>query len=413
MQPPTTATQSSKHLSSGVFSRVAAKSRPDTTVNGIIRKHKRTKTLVKRLRPGDIALIDHTDLDAVAAQALVECRPSAVINASAPISGRYPNRGPSILAAARIPLFELTSPELYDFLADGSMTTLLPDNSLHQSGVAVPDAIHLWDERRIDEAVVAARKNMTGEIRRFAHNTLEYVQTEAESLLEPMLLPDLTGVPKIEKSHVVIVVRGEGYREDLASIRGYLMDLRPVIIGVDGGADALLEAGVKPHMIIGDMDSVSDRALRCGAKLIVHAYAASGHAPGLDRVRELGLHAEIFPVPGTSEDAAMLLAYERGAELIVAVGTHSNLEDFLDKGRAGMASTFLTRLKVGSRLVDARGVSKLHAPRLGLVELSALVLAATFVVLTILTQSPVGLLLVGTLKLWWRLTLVHLRHHLA
>jgi uncharacterized membrane-anchored protein len=187
----------------------------------------------------------------------------------------------------------------------------------------------------------------------------------------------------------LIVVRGEGYREDLAIIKSYLHDVRPVLIGVDGGADTLLDFGFKPDLIVGDMDSVSDEALGCGAEIVVHAYGNGvQQAPGLERVKKLGLEASVFPIQGTSEDMAMILAYEKGAEIIVAVGAHSSLIDFLDKGRAGMASTFLTRLKIGSKLVDAKGVSRLYRRTPGVRELFVLIAAAAVPVLVVAFQSP-------------------------
>jgi len=189
--------------------------------------------------------------------------------------------------------------------------------------------------------------------------------------------------------HVLIVVRGEGYTEDLHILRSYLHDFKPVLIGVDGGADALLEWGLKPDLIVGDMDSVSDEALRCGAELVVHVYPEPDRpSPGWERVRTMGLEAQSFAVHATSEDIAMLLAYEKGAELITAVGTHFSLVDFLDKGRGGMASTFLVRLRVGSRLVDARGVSKLYRRGPAWQPVSWIVLAALFPVAVVVGMSP-------------------------
>ncbi len=158
-------------------------------------------------------------------------------------------------------------------------------------------------------------------------------------------------------------MRGYHYKEDLQTLRHYIREYRPVLIGVDGGADALIEAGHQPDLIVGDMDSVSDDALRCGAEIVVHAYR-DGRAPGLERVRALGVEPVVFPATGTSEDVAMLLADDKGASLIVAVGTHVTLVEFLDKGRSGMASTFLTRLRVGGKLVDAKGVSRLYRARI-------------------------------------------------
>jgi uncharacterized membrane-anchored protein len=197
----------------------------------------------------------------------------------------------------------------------------------------------------------------------------------------------------------LIVVRGADYREDLSTLRrsGYIQELHPILIGVDGGADALLAEGAKPDVIIGDFDSVSERALRCGAKLIVHGYT-DGRAPGAKRLDDLGLEYTVFAAAGTSEDIAMLLAYERGAELIVAVGSHSHMIDFLDKGRAGMASTFLVRMKVGPILVDAKGVSRLYKQQVRKGDLALLVLSAIFTLVVItMVSEPVRLVL----KTYW------------
>jgi uncharacterized membrane-anchored protein len=234
----------------------------------------------------------------------------------------------------------------------------------------------------LEARIESARQTMGAELERFAENTLEYLRNERHLLVDDPEVPD-PGVPVLGR-HVLIVVRGIGYREDLALLRrgGYLHDLRPVLIGVDGGADALLEAGQKPEIIIGDFDSVSEEALRCGARLIVHAYPG-GTAPGAKRLDDLGLEYTLFESAGTSEDIAMLLAYERGAELIVAVGTHNSMVEFLDKGRAGMASTFLVRMKVGPILVDAKGVSRLYQSRVRKRDLALLVLAALFTLIVV------------------------------
>jgi uncharacterized membrane-anchored protein len=171
-----------------------------------------------------------------------------------------------------------------------------------------------------------------------------------------------------------------------------------VLIGVDGGADALLDRGAVPDLIIGDFDSVSERALRCGAQLIVHGFT-DGRAPGAERLDELGLPYTVFSAPGTSEDVAMLLAYEKGAELMVAVGTHNSMVEFLDKGRAGMASTFLVRMKVGDALVDAKGVSRLYRSSVRTKDLVWMILAAVFTLAVALTLSePVRLVL----RAFWR-----------
>ena len=368
--------------------------------SGAARCDRRTKALVKRLRPGDIAVIDHADLDALAARALVEAQVSAVINAQPFISGKYPNRGPSVLAAAQIPLFQFSDATRFSQVRDGAMLAIGERAELSQKD-ALLDTLIVWNDVRIAEATAAARANLGAELEKFARNTLQYLDADKDLLLDPTDVPALRRV-KLTGRHALVVVRGEGYKDDLSLMRGYLTDFKPVVIAVDGGADALLEIGQRPDIILGDMDSISDAALRSGAQLIVHAYK-NGSAPGLARVHALGLDADLFAVPGTSEDAALLLAYEHGADLIVALGTHSNLEDFLDKGRAGMASTYLVRLKVGGRLVDARGVFKLYQPRPPFLAHVALLLSFLFTVVVLLRFSPMWENLAALFHIWWRL----------
>jgi uncharacterized membrane-anchored protein len=345
-------------------------------------------------------VIDHADLDALAARALVEARVAAVINARPFITGKYPNRGPDVLLQARIPLWQLNDPDVFQRLKDGDILALTSDDCLSQNG-HILGSMTCWDSGRVRTETEAARANLGSELAKFARNTLQYLDADKDLLLDPTDVPPLRKV-KVAKRHTLIVVRGEGYQEDLALLRPYLHQVRPALIAVDGAADALLALGHAPDVILGDMDSVSEEALRCGAQLIVHAYK-NGVAPGLARVEALGLTADVFPVPGTSEDAALLLAYEHNADLIVALGTHSNLEDFLDKGRAGMASTFLVRLKVGRRLVDARGVFKLYQPRPPFSAFAALILSALFPVVVLIRDVPLWQNLAQIFLIWWRL----------
>jgi uncharacterized membrane-anchored protein len=186
----------------------------------------------------------------------------------------------------------------------------------------------------------------------------------------------------------LVVARGPGMKRDLRIVRGYIRDFKPVLVAVDGAADALLEFGTKPHVIVGDMDSVSDEALGCGAEIVVHAYRGNGNAPGAPRLERLGLAYHAVAAPGISEDLALLLAYEKGAELIVAVGTHFNLIEFLERNRAGMSSTFLPRLRVGEILVDAKGVSRLVSRRVGLWPLAMLGLAGLGAIVVAVVLSP-------------------------
>jgi len=352
-------------------------------VTGTVRLDRKTKNLAKRLKPGEIALIDHEDIDSTAARMLVDAKVAAVINTAKSCSGRYPNLGPRVLLDAGIPLIDCAGDDLFKGLKEGERIVLRDGCVCRNDDVLVEG--ELLTERRVDELLEQAKKNLGAELEHFAENTLSYVAREKSLLLDPANLPDVTTL--INGRHALVVVRGETYKEDLGIVRTYIRDVHPVLIGVDGGADALIEIGLTPDIIIGDMDSVTDEALRSGAELIVHAYA-SGQAPGLQRVTQLGLAAKVCSVPGTSEDIALLLAYEKGAELIVAVGTHSHLIDFLDKGRKGMSSTFLVRLKVGNRLVDAKGVSKLYRVQPSGRHIAALAFAALVVVIVVIALSP-------------------------
>ena len=352
-------------------------------VQGTIRLDKRTKNLAKRLKPGEIALIDHSDIDSTAARMLVDAKVAAVINAAKSCSGRYPNLGPKVLLDAGVPVIDNAGDHLFKGIREGEQIILLGGNVCRGKDVLAEG--QLLDREIAARQLEDAKYNLGSELERFAENTLTYVTREKSLLLDPAVLPNVTTL--INGRHALVVVRGESYKEDLAIIRSYIRDVRPILIGVDGGADALVEIGLRPDIIIGDMDSVSDKTLRCGAELIVHAYS-TGESPGLKRIEELGLSAKICSVPGTSEDIALLLAYEKGAEMIVAVGTHSHLIDFLDKGRRGMSSTFLVRLKVGNRLVDAKGVSKLYRVQPGVRHAAALGLAALLVVIVIIAFSP-------------------------
>jgi uncharacterized membrane-anchored protein len=365
-------------------------------ISGVARVDKRTKNLTRRLRPGEIAVIDHVDLDRVAAEALVSKRPAAVVNASASISGRYPNVGPQILLDAGIPLLDAVGPTLLPSVRDGDDVridgeTLLVGDRAVGSGI-------LQTQDAVDAATAEARANLSLQIEAFATNTIDYLRRERDLLIDGVAVPDIKTA--IDGRQVMIVVRGYHYLEDLKALQPYLRDYRPVLIAVDGGADALLDLGFKPDLIVGDMDSVGDRALRCGAEIVVHGYP-DGRAPGLDRVRDLGLDAVVFPAAATSEDAAMLLADELGASLIVAVGTHATLVEFLDKGREGMASTFLTRLRVGGKLVDAKGVSRLYRGRIRAGSLLALVGSTVVTLVVAISVSPVGRLYLTVLHDRW------------
>jgi uncharacterized membrane-anchored protein len=353
---------------------------------GPARLDMRTKSLTKRLRPGDIAIIDHVDLDRVAAEALVGAKVCAVVNVAPSISGRYPNLGPEILFAAGVPLVDDVEGDLFAQIREGESVRLYDDTLYAVDGRVLAKGT-VQTAESIAAAMAEARAGLAVQLESFASNTMEYLKRERDLLLDGVGVPEIR--TKLEGKHALVVVRGYDYRRDLAALRHYIREFRPVLVAVDGGADALLEVGLKPDLIVGDMDSVTDGALRCGAEVVVHAYR-DGTAPGLSRVQDLGVDPVVFPAAGTSEDVALLLADEKGAELIVAVGTHATLVEFLDKGRSGMASTFLTRLRVGGKLVDAKGVSRLYRSRIPAHTLALLVLATIVTFAVSLYVTPGG-----------------------
>ena len=365
-------------------------------VRGAVRIDGRTKQLTKRLKSGDIAVIDHQDIDRVSAEALLACRPAAVINAASSITGRYPNLGPKILVDAGVPLVDSVGKDVMLELKDGQAARLDGD-TLYVGDVVVAKGT-LFDGDIVEAAMTDARAGLAVQLEAFAANTMEYLRRERELLLDGVGVPDIVTV--LDGRHALVVVRGYHYKDDLQTLRSYIREYRPILIGVDGGADALLESGHRPHLIVGDMDSVSDATLRCGAEIVVHAYR-DGRAPGLDRVRKLGLDAVVFPATGTSEDVAMLLADDKGASLIVTVGTHATLVEFLDKGRSGMASTFLTRLRVGGKLVDAKGVSRLYRSRISNISLGVMLVVGLFALFVALASTGAGTALLQLVAARW------------
>jgi uncharacterized membrane-anchored protein len=359
---------------------------PAPPLSGAARIDRRTKNLVKRLRPGEIAVIDHADLDRIAAEDLVACGALAVVNVAESCTGRYPNSGPLVLANAGVKLIDVPNAPLFDELEDGDQVSVV-DGQVRRNGsvlasgrvIDLEAATEQLERQRelIDEALVA-----------FAENTMEHARDEVELLSGKIDLPAVR--TSFRGRHALIVVRGTTYRRDLRALRAYIEDTRPLLVGVDGGADAILEEGFKPDVVLGDMDSATDAVLGSGAELLVHAYK-DGRAPGEERLERLGLEFVRVPAAGTSQDVAMLLAYEKGAELIVSVGAHFNLTEFLDKNRAGMSSTFLTRLRIGEILVDAKGVSRLYNPGVrGWQMWTFLVIALVLIVIVVLSSPALA-----------------------
>lgn len=377
---------------------------PSVSVAGTARVGRRTKDLAKRLRPGEIAVIDHRDIDRVAGESVAATGVAAVVNAAESISGRYPNSGPQRLVDAGIVVVDAVGSSVMDAVADGDTLTIV-DGELLVDGRRV-GAGEVLGPAEVRERMEAARDAIGAELQAFAANTLEYIEKEAHLVFEPLEVPDLR--TDFQDRHVLVVVRGHDYKEDLSALRPYISEYHPVLVAVDGGADALLDIGLTPDMIIGDFDSLSERAWGCGAELVHHVHP-DGRAPGRDELRSHGVEYLEFVVEGTSEDAAMLLAYECRARLIVAVGTHATMVEFLDKGRAGMSSTFLTRLRIGPMLIDAKGVSQLYKGRVRRRDLAFLILAALVVILAVAMVSDslqvlLRALWVDVRDIWYSLT---------
>jgi uncharacterized membrane-anchored protein len=351
--------------------------------NGTARLDKRTKRLVKRLGPADIAIIDHPNLDRISAEELLETGVRVVVNVSPSSTGDYPNAGPLALVEGGVCLIDAPGAELFEEVKDGE-PLVVRGSSLFRNG----SRLVAGRERAAEELardLAEQRTRVSAALEEFAENTLRHLREETVLLSEGVQMPQLR--TSFRDRHALVVARSTETKRDLSIVGPYIGDFRPVLIGVDGGADALVKAGYKPDVIVGDMDSVSDTTLACGAELVVHAYS-DGRAPGRARLDRLGLPSTVLPTPGISEDAAMLLAYEKGAELIVAVGTRFNLIEFLERNRAGMSSTFLTRLKVGEKLVDARGVSRLFRPRVGVGMVLAFAFASLAAIAAVLIASP-------------------------
>lgn len=369
-------------------------------VEAPIKVDRKTKRLAKRLTGKEIAVINHIDIDEVAANSLVEGKIKLVINASPSISGRYPNKGPGILTEKNILIIDNVGEEVFNELKEGQIIEVI-DGKIYRDGNLVGEG-EVLGKNEVAVKLKKAYENLSVELDRFIDNTIDYAKKEKGFILGDVDIPIVK--TQYKNRHVLIVVRGQDYKEDLNTIISYIEEMKPILVGVDGGADALLEFGYTPDVIVGDMDSVSDEALKKAKEIVVHAYT-DGRAPGLKRVEDLGLDGIVFPAPGTSEDIAMLIAYEYKAELIVALGTHSNMIDFLEKGRKGMASTFLVRLKIGSKLIDAKGVNLLYRSKLKLKYIFALIATALFPVLILASLSPSAKQFIHLMQLKFKLLL--------
>jgi len=360
-------------------------------ITGKARLGRRTKSLVARLKPGDIAVIDHVDLDQTSAQALVDAEVAAVVNVSPSTSGRYPNRGPRVLVDAGVLLVDAVEGPVFTHLHDGDQVRV-HEGVLFHGDVAVGEGTVL-DCELVGSATDAARGGMASQLETFSANAMEFIRREGDLLLDGAEVPETR--TSFRDRPVVVVSKSFEYQQDLRRLKRFIREQKPLLVGVEAGADVLLDLGQQPQLIVGESDAISDRALRCGAEVILRAPRDGNGVPsGLDRLDRLGVSATLFHTSAASEDAAMLLADTGGARLVVSVGGHTGLEEYLDRGRSAMASSFLTRLRVGPKLVDARAVSSLYQSRVRTWQLVLLALVGLLAVAGAIAATPVG-------QEWW------------
>lgn len=353
---------------------------------GTARVDRRTGALLRRIKPGEIAVLDQIDLDRSTAEALVTARVAAVVNASPSISGRFPTLGPEVLLAAGIPLIDSAGPDVLRTVPDGARLRLL-DGALHLGDEEVARGVEQTSDA-IADALVEAKTGLSHQLEAFAANTIEFMQRERAMLLDGVGVPDVE--VDLSGRQVLVVAAGYDHAADLARLRAYIREYRPVLVGVGAGADALLAAGHRPQLIVGDPSEVSAEALGCGADVVVPAFA-DGHAPGLHRVQDIGAGAVTFPSSANPEDLALLVAAHHGASLIVTVGLSATMVEFLDRGRSGSnASTFLTRLQVGGALVDGRVLASLYRSRISTGAILLMIAAAVVAIGAALLVSDAG-----------------------
>lgn len=366
-------------------------------ITGVARVDRRTRELLRRLSPGDIVVLDQLDLDRSTADALVEAEVAAVINASPSISGRFPNLGPEIVLGAGIPLVDSVGSDLLRKVKDGTKLRLhegivyIGERQLGSGIQQTPESIA--------DLMIEAKAGMSTQLEAFSANTIEFLRRERTLILDGVGVPEIR-VP-IRDRHALVVAGGNGHAEDLKKLKKYISEHRPVLIGVDAGADTLRAQGYQPDVIVGDPHGIGAETLRSGGEVVVPAQP-DGHAPGVERIQDLGIGAVTFPATGNAEDLALLLADAHEASLVVTVGFQATLREFLDHGRSGSnPSTFLTRLKLGTKLVDGKAVATLHRSRVSIGAIVLLVVATFVAVAAALLVSDVGSVYLDWIRDTW------------
>lgn len=371
-------------------------------LTGTARIDRRTKVLLPRLRPGDIAVLDQLDLDRATAQALVDAKVAAVLNLSPFLSGRYPALGPVLLAQAGIMLVDRL--EGAGRIGDGARVRVRDEVVfVDDEPVAMGRAVDL---DVLAEEMEQARAGLGPQLETFTHNSAEFLRREAGLLLHGEGLPTLG--TRLAGRPVVVVVDGQDHRAELRAIRAFLKERRPALVGVDGGADVLLRAGHKPDVVVigagpADSELPSAAALRAAHDVVVRV--DRGNRRPIAHLERLGIRSARVETSAATEDVALLLAHAGDASVIVGVGAHATLEEFLDRQRHGLASTYLTRLLVGQRLVDAASVPTLYSGRLRPRHLFLALLLGLVALGAAIATTPVGA--EWTDELWtWLRTLV-------
>lgn len=365
---------------------------------GTARVDRDVDRLLRRVGPGDIAVLDVLDLDRVTADALVDAGVVGVVNASPSISGRYPNLGPEVLLANNIALVDNAGPEAFKKVKDGAKVRL------HDGGVYSGDRRLVHGVERTDEEVADlmhdAKVGLVHHLEAFAGNTIEFIRSESPLLIDGIGIPDID--VDVYRRHVVVVADGPGAAEDLKALKPFVKEYQPVLVGVGAGADILRAGGYRPQLIVGNPEQMSAEVLRCGAQVVLPA-DADGHAGGLERIQDLGIGAMTFPAAGSASDLALLLVEHHGASLIVTAGQSANIEDFFDRTRAqSNPSTFLTRLKVGEKLVDAKAVATLYRSHISGGAIALLVLAVLLAVIAALWVSQADTAIVDWMTNYWQ-----------
>jgi len=372
-----------------------ASARPGVT--GTARVDRDIDRLLRRIGPGDIVVLDALDLDRVTADALVDAGVAGVVNASPSISGRYPNLGPEVLVANHIALIDNAGPEVFKKIKDGAKIRL------HDSGVYSGDRRIVEGVERTDEEIADlmhdAKTGLVAHLEAFAGNTIEFIRSESPLLIDGIGIPNID--VDVYRRHVVVVADGPGAESDLKGLKPFIKEYQPVLVGVAGGADILRANGYRPQLIVGNPETMSADVLKVGAQVVLPA-DADGHADGLERIQDLGIGAMTFPAAGSAADLALLLVDHHGAALIVTAGQSASIEEFFDRSRQqSNPSTFLTRLKVGEKLVDAKAVATLYRSHISGAAIALLLMAVLLAAIAVLWVSRADVVVIDWIAEYW------------